>query len=62
MNGELRDAPDGATVADLLRSLGSPGEGIAVEVNEVIVRRRDHGARALGEGDRVEIVGLVGGG
>ncbi|MGB2938329.1 MAG: sulfur carrier protein ThiS, partial [Phycisphaerae bacterium] len=35
---------------------------IAVEVNRELVPRSRHGARALAEGDAVEIVTLVGGG
>lgn len=62
VNGEPRDATQGASLADLLREVQAPAEGIAVEVNQAIVRRVDFAQRALAEGDRIEIVGLVGGG
>ncbi len=62
VNGEPREVPEGATIARLLELSGAPREGVAVELNREIVRRADHPARALAEGDRVEIVGLVGGG
>ena len=62
VNGEAREVPDGTTVAALLQETGAPAEGVAVEVNRTLVRRADHATRALEDGDRVEVVGLVGGG
>lgn len=62
VNGAAREVPDGATVGDLLRSLGLFGGPVAVEVNREIVPRSRHEARPLAEGDRVEIVTMVGGG
>lgn len=62
MNGQPRDVPEGTTVAELLRLVGAPTQGIAVEVNRELVRRADLAARTLAAGDRVEVVGLVGGG
>lgn len=62
VNGEAHEVLDTATVADLLAQLGAPSAGIAVEVNQALVRRAEHPGHALREGDKVEIVGLVGGG
>jgi len=62
INGNPEDLPDGLTVAELLRERGLDRGACAVEVNETIVRKSDHAERLLGEGDRVEIVTLVGGG
>jgi len=62
VNGEARQVPEGATVAALLEAIGAPGVGIAVEVNQELVRRSEHAARVLTAGDRIEVVGLVGGG
>lgn len=62
INGQSREAPDGATVADLLRQLGLDRQACAVEVNSELVPRRLHGERRLAPGDRVEVVTLVGGG
>ena len=50
------------SVADLLRQLGRDPKRLAVEVNEMVVRREDHEGRPLNDGDRIEIVTLVGGG
>jgi len=62
LNGEVREVPDGITVAGLLAHLGIKAPRVAVEVNETVVTRADHGARMLRAGDAVEIVAFVGGG
>jgi sulfur carrier protein len=62
LNGERTRVPQGCSVAQLVESLGLGGEPIAVERNERVVRRADHGRTGLLEGDRVEVVTLVGGG
>jgi sulfur carrier protein len=50
------------TVADVVRELALGGKRIAVERNGEIVPRSAHASTALAEGDRIEIVGAVGGG
>jgi sulfur carrier protein len=62
INGKPEDLPAGATVADVIRRLGLESAPCAAEVNKTLVPKRDHAARALAEGDRVELVTLVGGG
>jgi len=62
LNGELRELADGTTVAGLLAQLGIKAQRVAVEVNETVVTRENHGARVLRAGDAVEIVAFVGGG
>lgn len=62
INGEARDTPDLVTVADLACWLGLPAFGSAVELNGAVVRRADHATTPLAEGDRLEVVRLVGGG
>ncbi len=63
LNGEEYElAKDGATVADLLRALGMAGRPVAVELNKELVFKRNHGTTAIQEGDRVEVVTMVGGG
>ena len=62
VNGELRQLNAPATVADLLRHLELPFRGVAVEVNLEIIPRARHAAQLLTDGDRLEIVSLVGGG
>lgn len=62
VNDQSREMPDGATVADLLESLGLSDRPVAVEVNTKLVTKAQHPKCTLSEGDRVEIVTLVGGG
>lgn len=62
VNGEVREIDRPATVADLLRRLEIPQRGLAVEVNLEVVPRWRHAEHFLADGDRVEIVSLVGGG
>jgi len=62
INAEPKSLPTGLTVADLLRQLGRDPKRLAVEVNEVVVRRDEQASRTLADGDLVEIVTLVGGG
>jgi len=62
VNGAPRDLPAPATVAELVRAMGLEGKRIAVERNGEIVPRSQHAVTTLVPGDRVEIVGAVGGG
>ena len=62
VNGEVREAPDQATLAGFLASLGIEGGRVAVERNLEIAPRSLWTAIALQEGDRLEIVQFVGGG
>ena len=62
LNGEPRDAPALATVADLAVWLALPAFGSAIELNGEVIRRADQAATPLKEGDRLEVVRLVGGG
>jgi len=62
VNGEIRDADEGLTLAALLGELELAGKRLAVEVNEDVIPRSQHPAHALREGDRVEIVHAIGGG
>ncbi len=63
VNGRPRtlSLPSG-TVADLIRDLAFDGKRIAVEKNGEIVPRSRYAEIPLEEGDRIEIVGAVGGG
>jgi sulfur carrier protein len=62
LNGEIREVPDGVTVAALLAHLGVKAQRVAVEVNEAVVTKDRYEAHALAAGDAVEIVAFVGGG
>jgi sulfur carrier protein len=62
INGEHRQLPDGATVLQLLDDLKLEKNGIAVAVNERVVRVANFDAHRLQEGDVVEIIRAVAGG
>ena len=62
VNGQSRDVAEEATVAGLLDDLNLTGKPVAVEVNLDLVPRQQHAGHRLAEGDRLEIVTLVGGG
>jgi sulfur carrier protein len=62
VNGEEREVAAGTSVSDLLRELGVTQPHVAVELNLEVVPRAQHSGTSLGEGDRLEVVTLVGGG
>ncbi len=63
VNGEPTDLePAPRNVEELLLTLGLPRERVAVELNGEIVTRAERAARAVQDGDTVEVVTLVGGG
>jgi sulfur carrier protein len=62
INGESRPLTAGATAQTLLEDLGFAGRPVAVEINELVVPRARLGGCLLQDGDRLEIVTLVGGG
>jgi len=62
INGEERRVPDGATIADILRSLKVEEQVMAVAVNGEIVKREEWESYRPKEGDRIEFLTFVGGG
>lgn len=62
VNGQARTWRSGATVADLLHDLDIKVERVAVELNLEILDRAVFGERVLNDGDRLEILGFIGGG
>jgi sulfur carrier protein len=62
INAEWRELPDGLTVAALVNMLGVTAPHVAVELNLEVVPRARHAETAIRDGDRLEVVTLVGGG
>jgi sulfur carrier protein len=62
VNGEPREVPENATAEDLVRILGLEKAACAVEVNTKLVPKKRRPEHRLADGDRVEVVSLVGGG
>ena len=62
LNGELRDLPDGSTVAQAVAELTAAPSGVAAAVNGEVVPRGSWAATPLCRGDQVEVVTAVQGG
>jgi len=62
VNAEPVELPENATAEDLIALRGLSEQACALEVNETLVPRKDRPDCLLQDGDRVEIVTLVGGG
>jgi sulfur carrier protein len=64
LNGEELEVPEDVTLSELIKSLNIQVRevGFAVAVNEEVVPKSKYESHKLSDGDRVEIVHLVGGG
>lgn len=62
VNGEAREITRAQNVAELIDELGLPAPATLVEHNGLALRREEWPARALAEGDIVELVRIVAGG
>lgn len=64
VNGEDRALQQGATVADVVRSLELAAEarGVAVALDGEVVTRGAWPSTVLSEGARIEVLGAIGGG
>ncbi|MDG2148354.1 MAG: sulfur carrier protein ThiS [Planctomycetota bacterium] len=62
LNGAPRQITHGSTVQDLVTDLELSAGRFAVEVNQQIVPKSQLAQHMLQTGDRVEIIGFVGGG
>jgi thiamine biosynthesis protein ThiS len=62
VNGQPRQVVEGITITQLLDELQLSGKPVAVEVNLSLAPKARHAEHHLAQGDRLEIVTLVGGG
>ena len=62
INGEARELDRQRSIAELLAEFSLAPQRVAVEVNEALVRRGEFERTPVRDGDRIEIVTLVGGG
>ncbi len=64
INGKEREVKEGTNLLNLLEELGMEIKpvGFAVAVNEEVVPKSKYRDYVLKEGDKVEIVNIVGGG
>ena len=62
VNGESRELSEPVTLAQLVASLDLKPEQVAIELNQVVIRRVLWENTLLKPDDRIEIVHFVGGG
>jgi len=62
VNGDMREIPDGLSVAALLEHLGMARDRVAIERNLDILPRANWQATVVEPNDSFEIVHFVGGG
>jgi len=62
VNGESRELSEPVTLAQLIASLDLKPEQVAIELNQVVIRRAAWENTLLKHDDRIEIVHFVGGG
>jgi sulfur carrier protein len=62
VNGEPRELPDGASVAQAVASVTTAASGVAAALNDEVVRRSAWEATTLREADRLEVLTAVQGG
>jgi thiamine biosynthesis protein ThiS len=62
VNGEQREVPESTSVEGLIELMGMGSAVCAAEVDKAIVPKRERATTLLREGQRVEIVTLIGGG
>ena len=62
VNGERREVPEEATVANLVEQLSAPPRGVAVAIDGEVVPRGQWTATPVPDGARVEVVAAIQGG
>lgn len=62
VNGDSYQVSPKTTVAQLLSDLGFSERQVVVELNTLILQKEDWQETQLKTGDRVEVIGFVGGG
>ncbi|MGH2775473.1 MAG: sulfur carrier protein ThiS [Actinomycetota bacterium] len=62
LNGSDKEFDDGTTVSAVVQRFGRGVRGIAVALNGEVVSRSDWNDIKLADGDRVEVLGAIGGG
>jgi thiamine biosynthesis protein ThiS len=62
LNGKPKELPADSTIASMLEGLGIDRRMVAVAHNGEVIPRDRYDGFVLNEGDRVEVVRMVGGG
>ncbi len=62
VNGTPKEVAQELSIADLIRTLDLPTDGIAVALNGTVVLRKEHTNTTIRENDEIEIIRAVAGG
>lgn len=62
LNGKRKEIQEGMSLTELLKSLGIEPQRVACEVNLNVIRRMEYEKTKISEGDKIEIVQIIGGG
>jgi len=62
LNNKLETIFDGSTVKKLLKHKNIQNKYFAVEINQKIIPKSDHGTHLIKDGDKIEIITAIGGG
>ena len=62
LNGDPFDLTEPLSVSRLLEQLAIDARRVAVERNQLVVKKAAYDSTVVGEGDEIEIVNFVGGG
>jgi len=62
VNGKTNTVQPNTNVADLIKILALDGKRFAIEINKELVLRSSFDTTCLHAGDKIEIVGAIGGG
>lgn len=62
INGDSQTIPKDSTLSELIDSLDLAGKRFAIEINKTLIPRSQYAETQLNEGDKIEIVGAIGGG
>ncbi len=62
LNGEKREVPENVNILGLLEHLSVQHQRVAVELNEMIVKKDRYSETVIREGESIEVVAFMGGG
>ncbi|MDQ3635278.1 MAG: sulfur carrier protein ThiS [Acidobacteriota bacterium] len=62
VNGEKKELSGELNLQELLKKLDLPTERVAIEVNKMVIRKKDWTTINIKDADRIEIIHFVGGG
>lgn len=62
INGETKEITEEVNLFELLDLFSLPHERVAIELNKIVVRKKDWETKKINDADKIEIIHFVGGG